>query len=234
MFKTEKAIKVSIYVSEGAMHHGVSVSSSILDYLFFHGVSGATVLKGIAGFGAGHRMHAASMVEISDSLPLKIEFIESPEKVEQLLDKVKEMAGSAVIEVRETAIVQAAPAAEGKTEEQPAHRKIEGKARMMRIFISEVDRWRDRPLYLALVEAMRANDIAGVTVYRSVLGYGAHGRIHREKALSLSHDSSMMLCVVDAEEKLNSLLPLIDQMVEEGLVVMSDVDIIKYSLRAEV
>ena len=225
MFKTEKAIKVSIYVSEGAMHHGVSVSSSILDYLFFHGVSGATVLKGIAGFGAGHRLHTASMVEISDSLPLKIEFIESPEKVEQLLDKVKEMAGSAVIEVRETAIVQAAPAAEGK---------IEGKARMMRIFISEVDRWRDRPLYLALVEAMRANDIAGVTVYRSVLGYGAHGRIHREKALSLSHDSSMMLCVVDAEEKLNSLLPLIDQMVEEGLVVMSDVDIIKYSLRAEV
>ena len=111
MFNTEKAIKVSIYLSDGALHHGVPVSSSIVDFLFFHGVAGATVLKGVAGFGAEHKMHAASLVDISDHLPLKIEFIESAEKVEQILESIQAMAGSAVIEVQETMIVKAAPVA---------------------------------------------------------------------------------------------------------------------------
>ena len=63
---------------------------------------------------------------------------------------------------------------------------------------------------------MRANDIAGVTVYRGILGYGAHRRIHKDKALHLSHDGSIMLSAVDTEEKLKSMLPLVEQMVEEG------------------
>jgi PII-like signaling protein len=102
----------------------------------------------------------------------------------------------------------------------------------MRIYIGESDRWKDIPLYKALVEAMRANDIAGVTVYRGVLGYGAHRRIHKDKPLHLSHDSSIMLSVVDTEEKIRSFLPIVEQMVQEGLVVLSDVDVIKYSYRA--
>ena len=77
MLSAGKAIKVSIYLSEGSTHHGVSTYSSILDFLFFRGVSGATVLKGVAGFGADHHIHSASSVEISDRLPLKIEFIET-------------------------------------------------------------------------------------------------------------------------------------------------------------
>jgi PII-like signaling protein len=102
----------------------------------------------------------------------------------------------------------------------------------MRIYIGESDRWKDKPLHVALVEAMRANDIAGVTVYRGILGYGAHRRIHKDKPLHLSHDCSIMLSVIDTEEKLQSFLPLVEQMVEEGLVVLSNVDIIKYAYRA--
>ena len=102
----------------------------------------------------------------------------------------------------------------------------------MRIYIGESDRWKDKPLFKALVEAMRANDIAGVTVYRGILGYGAHRRAHKEKPLSLSRDASIMLSVVDTEEKLQGFMPLVEQMVEEGLVVLSDVDIVKYSHRA--
>jgi len=103
----------------------------------------------------------------------------------------------------------------------------------MRIYIGESDRWKDKPLHKALLEAMRANDIAGVTVYRGILGYGAHRRMHKDKPLMLSRDASIMLSVVDTEEKLRSFLPLVEQMVEEGLVVLSDVDIIKYSYRAQ-
>jgi len=68
MLSAGKAVKVSIYLSEGSTHHGSRLTTSILDFLFYRGVSAQTVLKGIAGFGADHHMHSASIVEISDHL----------------------------------------------------------------------------------------------------------------------------------------------------------------------
>jgi PII-like signaling protein len=140
-----------------------------------------------------------------------------------------------MIELQETTVAKPAQLSKQKKAEPavPAsHLKIEGKAKLMRIYIGESDRWKDKPLHKALVEAMRANDIAGVTVYRGILGYGAHRRAHKDKPLSLSRDASIMLSVVDTEEKIQAFMPLVEQMVEEGLVVLSDVDIIKYSHRA--
>lgn len=232
MLEAGDALKVSIYLSEGATYRGLPVHASILDFLFYRGVAGATVLKGIAGFGADHRIHTASTVEISDRLPLKIEFIETRQKVEELLGKLEEMCGAGMIEVQETTVVKAALLSTSRPIAPVEHLKIEGKAKMIRIYVGESDRWRDKPLHQALVEAMRANDIAGVTVYRGILGYGAHRRIHRDRPMHISHDASIMLSVIDEEEKLRSFLPIVEQMVEEGLVVLSDVDVIKYSYRA--
>jgi PII-like signaling protein len=231
MLNAGKAVKVSIYLSEGATRHGVPTYSSILDFLFYRGVSCATVLKGVAGFGADHHMHTSSTVDISDHLPIKIEFVETRERVDELLGKLEDLAGTGLIEIQETTVAKPPRRSKAKDVPLPAHQKIEGKARMMRIYIGESDRWRDKPLYQALVEAMRANDIAGVTVYRGILGYGAHRRVHRESPLRLSHDASIMLSAVDSEEKLRGFLPMIEQMVQEGLVVLSDVEIIKYSHR---
>lgn len=233
MLTAGKAIKVSIYLSEGSTHHGASTYSSILDFLFFRGVSGATVIKGIASFGADHHLHSQTTVELSDKLPVKIEFIETQEKVNELLGKLEELAGTGMIEVQETTIAK--PAQVSKKQKAAAttdHVKIEGKARMMRIYIGESDLWQDQPLHQALVRAMRANDMAGVTVYRGILGYGAHRRVHKDKAFHLSHDASLMLTIVDTEEKLKTFLPIVEKMVHEGLVVMSDADIIKYAHRA--
>ncbi|MGA2349442.1 MAG: DUF190 domain-containing protein [Terracidiphilus sp.] len=232
MLQAGKAVKVTIYLSDGATHHGVPLYSSILDFLFFRGVAGATVTKGIAGFGADHHMHSAHLVEISDRLPIKIEFIETREKIDSLLGKLEELTGSGLIEMQETTVAKPAQLSKPKTPLTPAHLKIEGKAQMMRIFVSEEDRWKSKPLYEALVEAMRANDIAGVTVYRGILGYGAHRRVHKEKPLVSTHHGSIMLSAIDTAEKLRAFLSLVDQMVQEGLVVFSDVDIIKYAYRA--
>ncbi len=110
MLTTGKALKVSITVSEGSTYHGASTYTSILDFLFYRGVSGATVFKGIAGFGADHHLHTASMVEVSDKLPIRIEFVESREKLNELLGKLEEMAGTGMIEVQETTVAKA-PAA---------------------------------------------------------------------------------------------------------------------------
>jgi PII-like signaling protein len=153
--------------------------------------------------------------------------------VNAILGKLEELAGTGMIEVQETTVAKPAQVSKQRAAVSPSHLKMEGKAKMMRIYIGESDRWKDKPLYQALVEAMRANDIAGVTVYRGILGYGAHRRMHKDTALHLSHDCSIMLSAVDSEEKLRALLPLVDQIVGEGLVVFSDVDIIKYSYRAQ-
>jgi len=105
MLETGKAVKVSIYLSDGAKHHGIPVYTSILDFLFHSGIAGATVLKGVAGFGAAHRLHAAHILEISDHLPIKIEFIESREKADAVLPELQKRAGSGLIEVQETTVL---------------------------------------------------------------------------------------------------------------------------------
>ncbi len=230
MLKAGPAKKVTIYVGEDHQYHGQSLYSAILDFLFYRGISGASVARGIAGFGADHHLHTTRIERLTENLPIKIEFIESPEKVDELLPKLHQMTGTGLIEVQDTLVVKpseesAKPASKGAA----VLLKREGKAKMMRIFIGENDKWHDKPLYKALVEAMRANDVAGVTVYQGILGYGANRRIHKEGALHLSHDRPVMLSVVDDEAKLRAFFPVLDEMVQQGLVVFSDVDVIKYT-----
>jgi hypothetical protein len=105
MLTSGPAVKVSIYLSDGARHHGIPVYTSLLDFLFKSGVYGATVLKGVAGFGSTHRIHSAHILEISDNLPIKIEFIETREKVEALLPELEQRIGSGLIEMQETTIL---------------------------------------------------------------------------------------------------------------------------------
>jgi PII-like signaling protein len=230
MLKAGPARKVSIYVGEDHQYHGQSLYAAILDFLFYRGVSGANVARGIAGFGADHHLHTMRIERLTENLPIKIEFIESPEKVEELLPKLHEMAGTGLIEVQETTVVKPSePSKKALSQAAVPSLRREGKAKLMRIFIGENDKWHDKPLYRTLIESMRANDIAGVTVYQGILGYGANRRIHKDTALHLSHDRPMMLSVVDSEEKLRAFFPILDSMVQQGLVVLSDVDMIKYS-----
>lgn len=106
--------------------------------------------------------------------------------------------------------------------------KLEGKAKILRIHFGEDDKWQDKPLYRAIVEKCRELDIAGATVFRGIAGYGASTLIRRRHALSFSHDAPLMVTVVDSEDKIQKLLPLLDQMVDEGLIAISDVEVIKY------
>jgi uncharacterized protein len=230
MLKAGPAKKVSIYVGEDHQYHGQSLYSAILNFLFYHGISGASVVRGVAGFGADHHLHSTRIEVLTADLPMKIEFIESAEKVEEVLPKLRELAGTGLIEIQDTLVVKPAELEKKKPAEDslPALKR-QGKAKIMRIFIGENDKWRGQPLHKALIESMRANDIAGVTVYQGVLGYGANRRVHKDSALHLSHDRPIMLSVVDTEEKLQAYFPVLDQMVLQGLVVLSEVDIIKYT-----
>jgi PII-like signaling protein len=230
MLKSGPAKKVTVYVGEDHQYHGHSVYSAILDYLFYRGVSGANVVRGIAGFGADHHLHTTRIVRLTENLPIKIEFIESPEKVQELLPKLHDMVGTGLIEIQDTTVEKPSSVSpKGHPQPVTPALKREGKAKLMRIYVGENDKWRDKPLYKALVESLRANDIAGVTVYQCLLGYGANRRLTANGTWEVSHDRPVLLSVVDTEEKLRAFFPILDDMVQQGLVVLSDVEIIKYT-----
>ena len=228
MLNTGPAKKVTVYVMEGETHHGTACYAAILDYLFFRGISDATVTRGVAGFGTDHKLHTSRLVDLADQMPIKIEFIESPDRVQEVLPKLTEIASHGFIEVHDTTVIRPLPPDKEQQREVPAV-KLQTQAKMMRILIGEHDKWSGKPLHEALVQALRANDIAGVTVYRGILGYGANRRVHRDSTLNLSHDAPILLTVVDTEAKLRAFFPVLDRMVTQGLVVLSDVDVIKYS-----
>ena len=105
MLTTGKAVKVTLYMSDTAKHHGVPVYTSVLDFLFKQGIAGATAVKGVAGFGAKHRIHAAHILEISDHLPIRIEFIDTKEKVDAIMDELQNRCGCGLIDIQETNII---------------------------------------------------------------------------------------------------------------------------------
>ncbi len=105
--------------------------------------------------------------------------------------------------------------------------KLEGKAKMLRIHFGEDDKWHDKPLYEAIVVKCRELDMAGATVFRGIEGYGASTLIHK-KHLLRSSDRPIMVSVIDTEEKIRTLIPALDEMVDEGLIAMSEVEVIRY------
>jgi hypothetical protein len=105
--------------------------------------------------------------------------------------------------------------------------RLEGKAKMLRIHFGEDDKWHDKPLYEAIVIKCRELDIAGATVFRGIEGYGASTLIHKQHLL-WSSDRPIMVSVVDTEEKIKTLIPALDEMVDEGLIALSEVEVIRY------
>ncbi len=106
--------------------------------------------------------------------------------------------------------------------------KLSGKAKMLRIHFGEDDKWKGKPLYRAIVEKCRELDIAGATVFRGIEGYGASTLIHRSHLLSFSSDAPIMVSVIDEDQKIQTLIPYLDEMVDEGLIALSEVEVIKY------
>jgi PII-like signaling protein len=106
--------------------------------------------------------------------------------------------------------------------------KIPENGWLLRIFIGENDRWRATPLYEAIVLKARELHLAGATVIRGHMGFGANSRLHTAKVLRLSEDLPLVIEIVDSREKIDSLLPHIDTMVTDGLVTLEEVRVIKY------
>ena len=99
---------------------------------------------------------------------------------------------------------------------------------LLRIFLGESDRWQHQPLYEAIVLAAREAHLAGATVLRGPMGFGKASRLHTAKILRLSMDLPLVIEIVDSEDKINAFLPVIDEMIDSGLVTLERVKVIHY------
>ena len=103
---------------------------------------------------------------------------------------------------------------------------IEAPVKMLLIFIDQTDTWHNKPLYEAIVHVLEQNGIAGATVFSGIVGYGTHRRIHRRGLLGMSDDKPLTIAVVENEKKVRDLLPTIRPMIREGLIGLTDIEII--------
>ncbi len=106
--------------------------------------------------------------------------------------------------------------------------KLSGEAELLRIFVGESDKHGRRPLYEAIVEEARRRGLAGATVLRGIIGFGAHSRLHTAKVLRLSEDLPIVIEIVDEPDRIAEFLPDLDAMIGEGLITLEKVRVIAY------
>ena len=103
-----------------------------------------------------------------------------------------------------------------------------GERVLMRIHLGERDKWKGRPLYEAIVTLLRERQYAGATVFRGIMGFGPTARLHTDKVLRLSVDLPLVIECVDSEEKINAILPELDEMLDGGLITLERAKVITY------
>lgn len=111
--------------------------------------------------------------------------------------------------------------------------RLRGPARRLTIFIGEADRWHHHSLSTEIVHRARAAGLAGASVFRGIEGFGASSHIHTTRLLSLSEDLPIAVVIVDDAERIAAFLPQLDELVTEGLVILDDVEVVRYTGRAD-
>ena len=106
--------------------------------------------------------------------------------------------------------------------------KLEGEGKLLRLFIGESDTWHGKPLYQAIVERVREEGLAGATVLRGIEGFGRASVLHTARILRLSEDLPILIEIVDTEERIKAIMPVLDEMIGEGLVTLEAVEILVY------
>jgi PII-like signaling protein len=225
------AKKVTIFVNEDTQHHLTALHDSIMTFLMHKGVAGATATRAYTGFGSHQLLHTPEIEVLAQHLPIRIEFIDTKEKVDEVLPTLYEMVSDGLIEVQDTTVLKLTRKG-SKPEPKAAHERRQGPAKLLRVYMGEADKWHedqghDAPLYDAIVKRLLLMDIAGATVYRGILGYGAKGHEHKATFFHPVRDLPIMISVIDTAEKIAAAAEVIEGMLTDGLIVISDAEMIR-------
>lgn len=210
-------------------------------------LQGATVLKGFMGLRPDGSLLQENRWSLTQEVPVIVEVVDGPRHIERLLAQVEPVftEGSITLErahivlyraggverPKDRAVRYDVVATKGeRTAWEVKTMKIPEDGVLLRVFVGESDRepGGDRPLYDAIVRRAREAHLAGATVLKGPMGFGRHSLVHAAKLLALSTDLPIVIEIVDAEDRIRAFLPVVDELVSEGLVTLEAVRVIKY------
>ncbi len=238
-------ILLRIYLRSTDQFHLAPAYERIVQKAAAAKLAGATVLRGILGFGAG-RILRHSPWHLADSVPMIVEIVDAPDRIGAFVnDALPQVLGEGLATLERAGVMMyrrragAPPHAlelPGAVEPLSTLPAIQARGTMkaaedgmlLRVFIGESDEAEGKPLHEAIVQKARELGLAGATVLRGSMGFGANSVLHTSKILTLSTDLPIVIELVDAEPKIQALLPYLETAVREGMITMEHVRILLY------
>ena len=237
-------VLLRVFIGAADRSGGHSLCRAIIDVAFKGGLAGTTVLQGPMGFGQSRYVNNEFVVDSPGNLPIVIEIIDTPEKIEAFLPQIDGMISSGLVTMEKVRMARAgcrtpgasefvlggeasaAPAA-AQVREEP-QMEVPHEALLLRIFTSVADRYGvEQPLYQAIVMKARKMNLAGATVLKGPIGFGLAARMH-EGNLFEKDDRPVVIEICDSEEKIKAFLPVLDEIMESGLVTIEKARVIRY------
>jgi hypothetical protein len=211
-------------------------------------LAGATVLRGFFGFDVTGGLLESSKWSLVDHVPVIVEIVDEPRAIGRFLAVIEEVvqSGMATLERghvllyrhRRDAAARArmrlevpGPVTPFSTLPSPEEfpvMKLSEEGQLLRVFIGESDTWEGEPLYRVIVMKARELGLAGATVLRGPMGFGANSRVHTAKLLELSTDLPVVIEIVDTADKIHELLPFLNDAVTEGMITIEVVRVLRY------
>jgi PII-like signaling protein len=222
------ARKVTIYLNQETRSHAEPLWSAVMNFLRARHVAGATIVWADIGFGSHEHLHNARSEYAGEHRPVRIEFVETESRVEEILPTLYEMVTDGLITVQDVTVVKSVAKDNKPPPDSARSRKtVRVAAKHIRIFLGEADRFEDEPLYAAIIKKLRMMEFSGATVYRGILGYGAKGHTRKAGRFHLSHDCPIMISVVEKVDRASELVEVVAGMMLDGMIVTSDVELHK-------
>jgi PII-like signaling protein len=239
-----EATLLRVYLNASDRLHGKAVYRVVVETARAIHLAGASVFLVDFSYGAHKRIRDAKSDYLSFDIPVVVEIVDSVENVGKMLIELESMIVEGLVVTRPVRVIRYAGRSHSEKEAEKmvqetvslttfANRssttmRIEGEAQRVTVYIGNSDTWRGRNLVTAIVEKCRDLGIAGATATVGVLGFGKTSRIHGAHLLGLSEDMPERIEIVDRPEQISRILPVIEELVHGGLVVLEDVQVIRY------
>jgi PII-like signaling protein len=250
-------LRVILDHSQHYRHHPLYVE--LVHQARSSGMAGATVLPGLAGLGGSSRLHTQHALHVATETPVVVVLVDRPDSIAEFATGLGELVTGGLAARQPVEVVSTrGPAGGGQAklgdakrpakakrlgapsdgelrtgpEERGGHMRLEGVGKRLTIYCGEADRHGHEALADALVELARQERMAGATVLRGIEGFGASSHLHTSRLLSLSDDLPVVIEIIDAEDRIMSILPRVEAMMGDGLITLEDLDVWLYRAQA--
>jgi len=234
-----EASLLSLYLNASRRWQGKPLYRAAVEAARALPLAGASVYLVDLSFGAHHRLHDAKSEYSFVDIPVVMEVVDAPDRVDALVAGLATMVVDGLVTVEPVRVVRYAHHGEetgvqavdrlASSREGGPHMPIEGDVQKVTVYIGSTDVWQGGNLAMAIIERCRAMGMAGATASLGVLGFGKHSVIHRSHLFGLSAGLPEKIEIVDRPERIAEILPILEEMVEGGLILVQDLRAIRYS-----